>query len=81
MKRAKQIKRTPRVLSAYQNAACAFVEQLTQVKLMPWQRNLVETFAYAAGKRVVFMPARRNGMSSVRKMCAALRAVNVENKL
>lgn len=68
MKRAKQMKRmiAPQPM-------CDFIESTMGAKLLPWQRNLVETFAHAAGRRVVFMPARRNGMAAVRKMCEALR--------
>jgi hypothetical protein len=73
MKRAKRMKRVIAPQLMYK-----FIESQMGAKLMPWQRDLVETFtrAAAAGRRVVFMPARRNGMVTVRKVCEALRVVN-----
>lgn len=73
MKRAKKMKRP-----IVPQPMCDFIESTMGAKLMPWQRDLVETLARCESKRVVFRPARRNNMAAVRKMCEALRDTNLK---
>ena len=45
-----------------------FAEQAAGVKLMPYQREVLRMIEQSKGQRVVFIPGRRQGMASMRKV-------------